>query len=622
MDNISDLGSQDGITTKNILTTNTPVIISTANYVIEFENRIYAIGVTDNTDSQGNIGNVPNYHPARVRWCELNNPGSWPPLNFTDINEGGQNLPLTGAWAADRMIYLFKESFTFEMVPTGQNDPTSNGVLINGVSPGGVPYNYVQVSHEYGFFHHTIADMGGTIIGKCRDCIASFTGTKFAPVSYGISSLLERLINPTGDSGAFDNNNKKYYLAVCDSSLPGTYGPPMQSGGVNYLLQNAWRNTTLVFDTAENTWEVHPYTFNQVYRAISDNYGKQVMLYGGVCSEIGILTGENQFGGPSYPGIGTLQAGNIIQDTTFGSGNNAAGFIGKTICIPFHWDSTTSTLNYLNFISTITAAQNVAGTLVLTLADVMPAVWGTNKVYIVDNATGLSDTGSSGSFQQDEDGNFLRDANGLFLPVSPTGKLYGGVTNEFNANGINGCSWVYNSNTLFTGYPIFDQLNDQLNGLTVSQTNIINSSGISGLGLQYVFLPYRFFQTPPFNELQPWEPRRLYLSSPYGLDEENIVKSFRYLELIIRGMAKLLIRIYINGSQTYIQKKVQPLSTGQIANSALQTTPLTKYIIDLGGYTGTFIRVELGSIKGNDMWEVQACAVWFRQQGSLRNNAT
>jgi len=591
-DNISDLGSQGGITTMAPLTTNTPVTISAVNYVIEIENRIYAFGVTDNTDSKGNVGTTQIYHPCRVRWCELNNPGSWPPLNFNDFNEGGQNLPIIGAWAADRMIYAFKESFTFEMVPTGQSDPASSGFG----SSGGVPYNYVQASHAYGFFHHSMADMGGTVIGKCKDGIATFNGSKFAVVSYGISSLMTRLINPTGDSGAFDNNTKKYYLAVCDSGLQGTYGAPMQNAAVNYLLQNAWRNTTIVFDTAENTFEIHPLTFIQVYRTVADRYGKPIILYGGVCSEIGVLTGENQFGGVSYPGLGTVQANNVVQDTTFGGGNNPVGFVGKSICIPYFWDTTTQTLNNLNFISTITAAVNNSGTLSLTLADTIPLIVGTNIPYLVDNATGLSDTGSTG------------------------GQLSGGVTNEFNAAGVEGCSWVYNDNTTYLGYPIFNQLKDSASGLNVSALNTINSSGPGATGLQYVFMPFRYFTAPAFNELVPWEPRRLYLSSPYGLDQENVVKSYRYLELIIKGNATLLIRIYINGNAGYKQRLVKVLATGSM--NVLAQTPLTKYLLDLGGYTGTLARIEFGTIKGNDNWEIQSCAVWFRQQGSLRNNAT
>jgi hypothetical protein len=152
-------------------------------------------------------------------------------------------------------------------------------------------------------------------------------------------------------------------------------------------------------------------------------------------------------------------------------------------------------------------------------------------------------------------------------------------------------------------------LRDQVSGITVFSSSIINSSGTGGAGNKYVIIPYHFFDTSAFSEYMPYEPRRLYRVHPVGIRTNNRQKVFRRVEIYAKGKAVMLVRLFVDNKTTYEYQKTVTFS---------DDNQYIRKFVDFPSPRGKFCYVEISFPKADELLIVERLAVWYRELGMLR----
>lgn len=530
------------------------------------------------------IANVANF-PSRIFWSDFTdntlqangNVCSWNLNSFLDV-DANDGYPIIGMFPGlGGRLFIFKENGTWIISSTGSTTTNAQGQVI-------APYRADKINNEYGLYDHSIAEVGGTVYGRTKDGIVAFNGSTYKIISNQIRSTLQKCIVPEGDSGVYDVGTGRYYLAVCDSRLSGSFNTSYSNQN---NIMNAFRNQIVVFDATSGTWEIHKNQFIQFFSKLKDSYGKQIVFGAGMFADLFAILPES-LSGFSYHLIWTG-----INETQLTSGNSINGndslpqsFVGKKIYILTSVDSNNN-FSFVNYKGTITT---ISGT---TVTVDTPLPTNTTNTYLVYIDASYSTITSSDSTTWTDTNNFFTQA------YSDEGYSFAFLD---PANVLNDTYGIISSNTT-----------------TVVTPTTGTWTGFSGFN--YILLPYRYIQS--LTNTNNYEtPRWLFMTPPIGdMQGGQKKKKFNQLKLEIKGTGTLRIRIFLNGSGININNYY--LSTpDQTIYSTIPTQAANgfwPYYIRLRGAVANYIRAEISMVRGSGSFEITSFGARMRLLGEMRN---
>ncbi len=543
------------------LDNDSPVNITAANYLTIFQDRLILWGVTEGS----------TYYPYRMRWCRIGEIGgviqtniySFHEDDYKDFNKNNNDEVIGGAVLGGR-LFTFKGDETWESIPTDA-DPEAYGIW--GM--------HNQVDTEFGMYHHTIANVGGPIIGLTRDGVCVFNGSSFQLISGPISEILKRALFPEVNSGVFDMAEGRYYLTICDGSLAGTYGRPVST---TYLYQNAARNATLVYDISQKSWEYHPYVFNQVYSTLEDSQNKPKIFCGGSISDINVMVGDYGFNGPSYCAVAAVTNASAITDSSFSGADDT--FNGRRIALPICYDSESSSVIFTDFATWIADNEVTGTTAVIALQDSIPLKHAYLTWYVVNACYGTTkSTGNTTTL--DDNGN-----------------------NGFKASCLDGCSCAFASTA-----KVYNNL--RVGGAVIDIDSMNFGGAAYATSKNYVLFPYKYIDQPsPDFYSSHYEPRIVFYTPPLGAEEYHYLKLFRYLRMYARGECEIRVRVFKDGSKT----TSQVVTAITLSNEDVFKQKLSA----LAGHSGRSIRFELSLPRGAGEFEIAEIAAGYRRKTAFR----
>ena len=530
-----------------------------ADIVFQWDNRLFALATTEGS----------TYFKSRVRWClltdstatSLGNITSWRQQDYIDLDPDDGDSCIGGWGGFSGVGFVFKGDATYRLTPTGSTT---------------APYRADKINDEYGFYHHTIDDTGNGLIGRTRSAICVFNGSSFSIISDEVDDTIQNSQVPFGDSGVFDSKTKKYYFSMCDGRLFASYY--FLSGDLQGLAKS-YRNTTIIFDASERKWEVHSSVPCQVYKKLEDSTNKAQVFLGGRTNDIFIKLNQFQ-NGVSFSKKSLVTSINTLLMASVSTSTNQ--FQNRKVSIPMYFDSSGSKIIFTNTSSVISSSVLSGSDTIITLSDQVPIIITAAADYylaIIDSSLGTTATPAAGKLEDSGTNYFSSDTitdYSVFYDVDGSGEVYSGVA---DTDGI----VVVDSNTLT---------------VTTSPTS----------GKKYILFPHSWNLTIANASLIV--PYHRFKSPLLGQNQSTRRKSFRFLQLMVRGMGVLRIRTYIGGTTTVTQTIYQTLADRNVwVNNA----------IDLNGAVGDSISVEIGMARGAGDFECQELTVWTRLQGGLRD---
>lgn len=534
---------------------------SVPKYITSFDGRIFG------ANWHGVTFPVQGFFPFRVYWSDLTDnsqvsPGnitSWNALNYIDIGNEGDGEIIGIKSGLQGRLYIFKRNATYILTATGNNL---------------TPYIVTQISSEYGFFHHSVAETTSSLIGRTKDGIATFNGSSYHHISHDIRITLGRSVTPQWDSGVFDYTNSRYYLTIYDPTL--SPSAQVNFNGREDLLY-AYRNTVICFDFNNGEFEFYRRCPIQVFGKLFDNQGRDKIVGLGMTSDIYFIIPDGDICGASISGFATP-----IDSTTLNLGAvdpQNPRFQGKTIYITFMDNTQGNALTFLTYRSTV--VSNIApNTNVIVVADPLPEV-GNNVfvMYHMDSTLGRATL----------NGAILFDAQTYFQ--NPTMQNFGIAD-------------------ITDGTPLVTPIAGGLNATDFSNiTGLDFASG--GFSIpnpsekRYILIPYRWFGAG--DSL----PVRSFKTPPFGLrSNDKVKKCFLYFRLQVMGSGTLTLNHYLDGSNT-----VSKTYTITIPSN----TKFSQVLISLDGSTGYYSRFELTQPRGAGHFEIMDFRCYYRHQEALSN---
>jgi len=553
--------TDSGIVENPQLDNDDPVNLTAADYLLVYNDRLIVWGTTEGS----------TYYPYRMRWCRISevdgviqtNIYSFHADDYKDFNKHNGD-PVIGGCVLGGRLFTFKGDETWESIPTTA-DPEAYGIW--GM--------HNQVDTEYGFYHHSIANIGGPAIGLTRDGVCIFNGSGFTLISDPISEILKRAIFPEVNSGCFDLAEGRYYLSVCDGGLAGTYGRPVST---TYLYQNAKRNATLVYDVSQKSWEYHPLVFNQIYTTLEDSQNKPKIFCGGSISDVNVMIGNYEFSGPSYCALAVVTNATSITDTSFSGADDM--FNDRRIAMPICYDTESSSIIFTDYVSRVSDNEVTGTTAVMALEDTIPMKHAYRAWYVVNVAYGV--TAASGN----------------------TDRLTDNGNNAFLASCLTGCSCAFASSE-----KVYNNLRNGAEVLTISSLNF--GGGAFDNIKNYVLFPFRYIdsQSPDFYSTH-YEPRVMIYTVPFGIEEYHYLKLFRYLRMYAKGDCEIRVRVFKDGDDASAQT---------VTAITLSDEDVFKHKISaLAGHSGRFVRFELSMPRGYGEFEINEIAAGYRRKTAFR----
>lgn len=530
-----------------------------ADIVFQWDNRLFALGTTEGS----------TYYGSRVRWClltdstgdSLGNITSWRQQDFIDLDpDDGDNC--IGGWGGYSGIgFVFKGDSTYRLTPTGSTT---------------APYRADKINDEYGFFHHTIDDTGNGLIGRTRSAICVFNGSSFRQISDEVSLSMANSIQPFGDTGAYDSGAKRYYYGFLDSRVSYTYNflyGALQGLAVSY------NNSVLAFDFTSGGWESYRMIPAMVFKKLEDSNNNARIFMGGESNDVHVVM-KNSFQGVCLTKVTQFSSTTQVK-LTLTTANDQLN--GRKISIPIFFDSGANKIIFTEANGTVSDTTYTAPTTYIDTSFNLPIITDSlteRYVTMIDASSGTTTTAAS------------------------SGQLTDSGTNYFSADTLDGFSAMYAADatgeTWTGGYSDF---------------TVINSSNIS-FGLttppasrKYAVFPLRTTSNLMVN-VNNGNLYNSYKTFLTGMSQSTRRKSFRFLQLMVRGSGLLRIRTFVGGTTTATQTLYQTLSDRDVwVNNA----------IDLNGAVGDSIAVEIGMIRGVGDFECQEITAWARYQGGLRD---
>lgn len=550
-----------------------------------------------------NIGGVDNptavYFSASVDNSGLSNGNvtSWNSYNYINVGtlDDGKIIGLYPGLQG--RLYVFKEFGTYIIQPTGNS---------------ALPYSCVPISSGFGLYHHSIAEIGGAVIGRAKDGIYQFNGSSFKPLAHPLYKTMGRLIQPDADSGTYDSAQMRYYLAVCDSNITNSYQTQVSYGStptVATSIINAFRNTVIIFDVNSQTWETHHNEPIQCFGKLKDTGGREKIFALGMSGDVFCLVDGN-CQGSTFSFLATPQSS---------LGNNV--FSGYNLSI--EPDTTWHPFVFVPF--SISSDGNIQFMDFQTILQaISTAPHSSTTVYSVNNFLPINDASI----------NFMVMIQNYFDTV-----------NSVSSGNLNMLNNFYDA-TASNNYSLYD--------LTNSSTYMWNDGGISISGTQQisplnesfspvpsandsmVILPYRFF--PNFkdaNNNSDAIPFHVFMTPPFGIRLNDMAqKVFQMFRLQIKGSGTLNIYGFKNGNITY--EKGPFLSTPDETHSfVINSNPINlttengsalllpnsyQQMVHLQGLTAKYMRFMIWMVRGTGWFEIQDVTCYSREMQELENS--
>lgn len=521
-------------------------------FISTWQNRILG----SNWNNQGAI-----QYKSRLYWNDLQdssqtsvgNIGGWNALNFLDFDQG-DGLPIIGQYPGlQGRFYVFKINSTFVLQATGNSSS---------------PFLPTKINSEYGMYHHSIAGAESSIFGRTRDGVASFNGTSYKIISQPIRDFLKTCITPEMDSGVYDFNTKRYYLAVCSNQLNNTFQ------FYDKITIPQTRNATIVFDANTGTWEIHKNTPFQKFSKILDDFGKEKIFAVGASSDIYAIEQMNIFGNAFVSQVTVASATTLTFGVTL-----PQSFVGRQIYITDYRISPNVLSNLTSWISYSSTITAISGTTV-TVNDPLPigVVAGATCTAHIQNSYGTIGSHTSST---------LVDANNYHL-----------------VNEVNYGSQLIVSDPAHVLADTPEGTVSYTSATTTSSTGTFSPALVDGNG--YVIIPGSFFA-----QISAQIPYFIYLTPPFGeLKGSAYKKKFDSAYFQIKGSGTLRIRTFIDGSATATQTNYLAIPS---------TSKFLQRFSYLNGSTGNYMRIELGMMKGSGWFEINEFGMRYRKLGQLRN---
>lgn len=598
------------------------------NYTLEGESAVVNASYANGALQILNIGSVPKFitawngqtwganwnvasgsgtiqagsYPIRVYWSASNdnsglsagNSTNWNSFNYLDIGTLDDGN-IIGMWPGlQGVLYIFKEYSTYVIQATGNTS--------------GIIYEAIAISSEYGLYQNTIAEIGGAVIGRTKDNVMTFNGTTYKLLGTAnlIRKTVNRCITPEADSGVFDTNKQRYYLAVCDSAYTGSFQTEIEYGTTPTeatSIINCYRNSVLAFDLTTDSFETHHNEPIQVFGKMKDSSGRERIFALGMSSDFFILF-EGNFFGCDFSFLGTIPNG----DTT---GLNIQGPIVTTnggtvmansfLAIPYFINSD-GTVQFLDFITQTSGSAQASGSAaIFPVLNLLP-LGNTDLQFMTMIANGV-DTVSA------INGNVLTMTNNIYqnknmlnysLYDITTGVFYSAMDGGWEIGSTNQTLQPVNIADPYTGINVGDQV---ILVPTRCYDNLANNG-----------IPINAFMTPPMGS-------RL---------NDTATKAFYSFRMQIKGAGNLIIMGFKDGNETYklgpfncIPDETKTISintnpTTQVPNSNGFTIPRSyQQMVYLTNLVGYYYRVMIFMPRSSGWFEIQDFTMYYRLQSDF-----
>lgn len=546
------------------------------------------------------VGN--NNYPIRVYWSASTDnsqlsPGnvtSWNSFDYIDvgtIDDGN----IIGLWPGlQGRLYVFKEFATYVIEPTGQTS--------------GIIYGATSISSEYGLYHHSIAEIGGAVIGRTKDNIMIFNGTSYKAAGNAplIRKTVNRCISPEADSGTYDTNRQRYYLAVCDTSLAGSFQTEISYTSApieTTSIINCFRNTVLAFDIPTSSFEIHHNEPVQVFGKLKDDGGRERIFALGMTGETFMLI-EGNFFGANLSFFGTVPSGDTTGKNIQGPNYTNAGLgnalmSGAFLAVPLIINSD-GTIQFYDYLTVTSGSTTASGT---------PTLWPVNNLLPIGNTDITMLTAIA------------------FVP-------------EVVAIGNSGSGAITLTNNLYQerggieGYSLYDItsgvfLSNANLSPNINNQELINSTGPFSIatGDKIIIVPYHEYQNVNNNGI----PVQAFVTPPMGSRlNDTAKKAFELFRMQIKGNGLLNIYCFKDGNPTYELGPYlcSPDETHSIQLNSNPTTitnisgqfPLPnsyQQMVYLQNQVGYYQRIMLWLPRSSGWFEIQDFTSYYRLMSEL-----
>lgn len=506
-------------------------------------------------------------------------------------------------------LYVFKEFSAYIIQSTGNS---------------AIPYSCTPISNGFGLYHHSIAEVGGAVIGRAKDGIYQFNGSSFKPIAHPIYKTMNRLIQPDADSGVYDSAKMRYYLAVCDSNISNSFQievpvqPFLTNNEGEYVIDNegqyiyndqpsviydsiinCFNNTVLVYDLNTQTWETHRREPVQVFGRLKDNSGREKIFALGMSGDIFCLIDGNCFG-PCFSFIGGTN-GNITYNGQVLAGTNALK--GYPVFIPFFMSSSGS-VQFSDYSSVISSNQYIPfnGLELMLPIDPLPSTDPNLQAMVLipnQQCTFVSMTGSNGMVIQNSIGYLPAGSNNYSVFDLNNNQMYMWPDGGISVGAIDTLNPI---NELFNPPPTsWDKL------LIIPERNF----GVNG---SYA-TPIQAFVTPPF-----------------GIRLNDMAqKVFQMFRLQIKGAGLMYVYGFKDGNNSY-QLGPFACTPDESHSFVINSNPINNYqkggvtqpnsyqqMIHLNGLTAKYMRFMVWMVRGTGWFEIQDFTCYSRVMQELDN---
>lgn len=198
----------------------------------------------------GNTTESSTAYPSRVRWSDINNPDSFPALNYIDVepNDGDK---VVATIAFDDSIYIFKKNSIYRMLITGLDGPDAFIIRPVARNIGAWAKNSVKVIPNVG------------IVFLAQNTIYVLSDQGLEPIGDAIQATLETITRSMWANAVGEVYAKpyQYWLAVSTTS-----------DSKNHLV--------LVYDYTQRAWSKYTGLNVNMLAQAEDSNGNNLLLSG------------------------------------------------------------------------------------------------------------------------------------------------------------------------------------------------------------------------------------------------------------------------------------------------------------------------------------------------------
>jgi hypothetical protein len=198
----------------------------------------------------GNTTESASAFPTRVRWSDINNINSFPPLNYIDV-EPSDGDKIVGVIAWDESVYIFKHRSIYRMLITGQDGP--DAFIIRPVARNIGAWSKMSI--------RAIPNVG--IIFLAQNTAYLLNDSGLTPIGDKIQRTFDSVTRPMWANAVGGVYPKKYqyWLAVSTSGTTNT--------------------EVLVYDYVQSNWTVYSGMKLSMIEQGEDSNGNNLLLSGG-----------------------------------------------------------------------------------------------------------------------------------------------------------------------------------------------------------------------------------------------------------------------------------------------------------------------------------------------------